>query len=376
MASGIYLSLLVGPVPLPAPKPVVDAMTSVQVRTSATGPSGFQISFKLADNSVLQTLFLLAPVSPVMQIRVILVVTIGYIPQVIVDGIMTHHQMSSSGGGMTTLTVTGEDLTAVMKLIKLPGMPYPAMPPEMRVAAILSKYAAYGVIPTIVPSFVPDITIPVDRIPAQQGTDLDYLNQLAANAGYVFYVDPGPAPGISTGYWGPQIKFGIPQPALSVNMDSWTNVEQLQFSYEPDQSVMPIVTIQDETTHTPIPIPIPPVTPLNPPLGLFVPPPARTETSDAAANLSPGQALMMGMAKASNSADVVSGNGTLDVLRYGQILKARQLVGVRGAGMAFDGLHYVDSVTHDISPGAYKQSFSLKRNALISNTPVVPTFGI
>ena len=53
------------------------------------------------------------------------------------------------------------------------------------------------------------------------------------------------------------------------------------------------------------------------------------------------------MAKASADADVVTGTGSLDVLRYGRVLQARQLVGVRGAGPAFDGLHYVDSVTHD-----------------------------
>ena len=40
--------------------------------------------------------------------------------------------------------------------------------------------------------------------------------------------------------------------------------------------------------------------------------------------------------------------GSLDVTRYGGILKARQLVGVRGAGPAFDGLYYVKNVTHKI----------------------------
>ena len=377
MASGIYFTLLVGPVvPLPAPKPVVDAMTSVTVTTSATGASGFQISFKLADQSVLQTLFLLAPVSPVMQIRVILVVTMNFIPTVLIDGIMTHHQVTpSSGSGWGTLTVSGEDLTAVMKLINIPGIPMP-MPPEARVALILAKYAVYGIVPMIVPSVVPDVPIPVDKIPAQQGNDLDYVKKLADDAGYVFYIDPGPLPGMNVGYWGPQIKFGIPQPALSTNMDTWTNVESLQFSYEPDNSVMPIVTIQQEQSGVPIPIPIPPVTPLDPPLGIFVPIPVKTEASTDAANLDPGQALMRGMARAAAAADVVSGSGTLDVLRYGSILKARQLVGVRGAGPAFDGLHYVDSVTHTIALGSYKQNFTLKRNALITNTPIVPTMSI
>ena len=85
---------------------------------------------------------------------------------------------------------------------------------------------------------------------------------------------------------------------------------------------------------------------------------------------------MLGVAEAMKHADVVTGNGTLDVDRYGQVLRARSLVGVRGAGVAFDGLHYVDSVTHTIARGQFRQSFTLTRNALVSSTPVVPAFGL
>ncbi len=53
------------------------------------------------------------------------------------------------------------------------------------------------------------------------------------------------------------------------------------------------------------------------------------------------------------------------------MLRARHLVGVRGAGLAYDGLYYVSSVTHDIKRGEYKQSFSLTRDGLVSQTPVV-----
>ena len=379
MASGLYLTLLVGPmVPLPAPKPLIDALTSVEVTTRGTGRSVFQLSFTLSNRSPLQTLFLLAMGGPGVELRVVIMVTANGIPQVLMDGVMRHHEVQPSGNtGHSTMTVTGEDLTAVMDLLPLPGLPYP-MPAEARVEAILAKYAAYGVIPLVVPSVVPDIPIPVERIPGQKGTDYFYVNQLANRVGYVFYLDPGPLPGISTAYWGPQVKFGIPQPALSVNMDTWTNVESLSFRYEPQKFKLPIVTIVEPTTHVPIPIPIPPVTPLNPPLGVVVPfpvPPSLDPLNDAA-KYEPGQALMIGMAKASASADVVTGTGSLDVLRYGQVLRARQLVGVRGAGPAFDGLHYVASVTHRIQRGEYKQDFTLTRNALISNTPVVPTIGI
>src|SRR5260370_20037307 len=134
-----------------------------------------------------------------------------------------------------------------------------------------------------------------------------------------------------------------------------------------------MVYIKDEFTNATIPIPIPPTTPFNPPLGVVVPFPQKIEPLRDTAKLSPAQALMRGMARAVATADVVTGDGTLDVLRYGQILRARSLVGVRGAGIAYDGMHYVDSTTHQLKPGEYKQSFVLKRNALITNTPLVPT---
>jgi hypothetical protein len=78
------------------------------------------------------------------------------------------------------------------------------------------------------------------------------------------------------------------------------------------------------------------------------------------------------LTKAAQSSDAVFGSGSLDVLRYGRILKARQLVGVRGAGMAFDGLYYVTEVKHKIKRGEYKQDFKLARNGLVSTLPAVP----
>ncbi|HEX3359153.1 MAG TPA: hypothetical protein VHS31_19395, partial [Tepidisphaeraceae bacterium] len=179
-------------------------------------------------------------------------------------------------------------------------------------------------------------------------------------------------PGTSIAYWGPEVRIGIPQPALNVNLDAWTNVESLSFRYAPQSSVLPIVYLQEPTTKLVFPIPIPPVSPFSPPLGAVVPIPQKVEYLNDTAKQSPAQALMLGIARATATGDVVSGDGTLNVLRYGSILRARQLVGVRGAGLAYDGLHYVSSTTHRIQRGEFKQSFQLKRNGLISNTPLVP----
>jgi len=374
MASPLYLSLLAGPVvALPVPKPLIDALTSVEVTESATGRSGFQITFTLADNSILQTLLLLSGGASIPVLRVILAATFGGLPQVIMDGVIKHHEfVPDAMTGSAQLVITGEDLSSVMDLIDFTGFPFPGMSPDLRVLTILAKYAVFGIVPLVIPVPTPDIPVPIEQIPSQKGTDLAYIQQLAKEAGYVFYISPGPIPGASTAYWGPQVRVGVPQPSLNVNMDSWTNVESLKFRYQPQNSVMPVVYIQDETTAAVIPIPIPPVTPFNPPLGVVVPMSQRIEPLTETAKLTPAQALMQGMARAVETADVVSGDGTLDVLRYGQILRSRSLVGVRGAGAAFDGMHYVDSTTHKLKPGEYKQSFVLKRNALISNLPLVP----
>ena len=375
MASGLYLTLLAGPmVPLPVPKPLIDSLTSVEIEVSATGRSGFQLTFTLADDSILQTFFLLSASGPIPLLRVVLMVTFGGLPQVIMDGIVEHNEVVPGAmRGSSKLVVSGHDLSVLMDLVDFSGLPFPGLTPDLRVLTILGKYAAFGIIPEVIPVVAPDVEVPIDKIPTQKGTDFAYINQLAEEAGYVFYVQPGPAPGTSQAYWGPQIKVGIPQPALNVNLDAWTNVESLNFHYNPKTSVLPIVYIQDTTTKVSIPIPIPPVTPLNPPLGLAVPTPQRIEPLPDTAKFSPARALMIGMAKASNSADIVTGEGSINVLRYGQILNARTLVGVRGAGLAFDGLHYVDTTKHHIKAGEYKQDFTLRRNALISNLPMVPS---
>jgi hypothetical protein len=376
MASPLYLTLLAGPVEaVPVPKPLIDALTSVEVTESATGRSGFQLTFTLANNSLLQTIFLLAGGAPLPVLRVILVVTFGGLPQVIMDGVILHHEVVPDAmQGSSKLVVTGQDLSALMDLIDFSGLPYPGMSPDVRVLTILGKYGAFGIVPEVVPVPAPDVPVPVQQTPSQKQTDLAYVQQLAKEAGYVFYITPGPLPGMNQAYWGPQVRIGVPQPSLNVNMDSWTNVESLNFRYQPQSSVLPIVFIQEQTTKAVLPIPIPPVTPFNPPLGLVVPTPQKIEPLTATAKLLPAQALMQGMARAVEAADVVSGDGTLDVLRYGQVLRARSLVGVRGAGVAFDGMHFVDSTTHTLKPGEYKQSFVLKRNALISNLPLVPSF--
>jgi hypothetical protein len=379
MLDRVQLSLMIGPfVPLTPPRAVIDALDSVEVTVRDVGASGFQLTFLIDKRSPLQILFLLTGGSPLLFMRVVLVAIVNGISNVLIDGVITNHSIAPGDkGSNSTLTITGEDLTALMNQSDWSGFPFPACPAEARVALILAKYAVFGVIPLIIPSVLIDVPLPIDQIPSEQGTDLDYIRALADRVGYVFYIDPGPAPGVSKAYWGPQIKFGPVQPALNADMDAYTNVESIQFNFDQQQNKIPTVFIYNQQTGVSIPIPIPPITPLNPPLGLIPPlpaniPPDLTPVRDDLSKRPIPQAIMIGLATASQWADAVTGEGSLDVTRYGGVLKARQLVGVRGVGPAFDGLYYVKSVTHKIKRGEYKQNFSLTRNGLVSTVPTVP----
>jgi hypothetical protein len=379
MLKGVHLTVMMGPVvAVPVPREVTDALTAVQVTTSSGARSGFQLTFSLGKKSLLsRTLIPGGFFDPMM--RVILIVTINGTPNVIMDGLITRQQVvPSNDPGKSTLTVIGEDVSQAMDLIDFSGIPYPGMPAEARVALIIAKYAMFGIVPLVIPSILINVPIPTKEFPKHQGTDLGYINQLAAEVGYVFYVEPGPAPGINIGYWGPEIKVGIPQRALSINMDANTNTDSLSFTYDGLAKTLYILFIQDLISKVPIPIPIPDITPLNPPLGAKPPLPLHVKIitnepdQNGVAKYSPIQAALIAMAKAAKSSDAITGSGSLDVLRYGGVLQPRKLVGVRGAGFAYDGLYYVKSVTHNIKHGEYKQSFSLSRNALIPTTQSVP----
>jgi hypothetical protein len=372
LVSGAYLTLLIGPaVPLPALPPVMDALKSVQVNTSSDR-SGFQLTFTIGKTSLLQMALLPAGYFDPIVTRVIVMVTLNGFPNVLVDGFVTRQELQpSSEPGQSTLTITGEDLTVAMDLVQV-MLSYPAMPDLAQVNLILAKYAFLGVVPVVVPPFVFTVKTPIEGWVTQTETDLQYVRGLASENGFVFYIEPGPLPGQSIAYFGPDVRLPLPQPALSVNMDAATNVESLSFSLDGLQKRLEIITVLDPATgRIPVPVPMPDINIFKPPLGLRPTAPAKIVFNRDAAALPFDEALKQAIGRGIGSSAPVTGNGTLNVLRYGQVLRARTLVGVRGAGLTYDGMYYVDSVTHTIKPGEYKQSFTLSRDGLVSNTPVV-----
>lgn len=377
MLGTLKLSLLLGMVPIPAPSDVVEALSTVKVSAGAGDTqSGFELTFEVPIGTKLRKLFLITgggAAGGVPFMRVILIVTLNGRAEAIIDGVATDIEAQPTESGVAKFIVKGKDLSAIMDVEDNTALPFPAMPPSVRVLSILAKYMAFGVIPRVIPAVVDEAPMPLERIPQQQGTDYQYVMRLAREAGYVFYLEAGPTPGLSTAYWGPEIRIGIPQAALTTGMDAVSNVDQLTFHFDREAKSIPIVFFHEPQSKLAIGLPIPDITPMNPPLGLVPPLPPKIEHLSETGHLTPGQAMMAGLAYVSKHSDSVFGSGSLDVARYGRVLRSRQLVGVRGVGLPYDGLYYVKSVSHDIQRGAYKQTFSLARNGLFSTLPRVPT---
>lgn len=366
---GVTLTLLMGPIAVaPVPVAVIEALESAQVTAAVGQRSGFQISFTYSKTSPIATTLLPAGFFDPM-IRVILVGTLNGVPKVLADGpIKRQDVVASSSPGENKLTITGEDVTGYMDLIDFTGFPFPGMPTFVRVGALISKYAMFGLIPVAIPEIFTSIELPIKSYAHQQGTDFEYLNKMAQEAGYEFYVTPGPAPGTNTAYWGPQVRVGLPQPALTIDMDHASNIESMSFSADGNAAVLPYGFVK--VAGFSVPVPVPNISLLAPPLAArpLIPTkirPVETERAEMP------KVMSLLLAKRA-AAEPISANGSIDLSRSGTPIDARSLIGVRGAGLAHDGLYFVRSVTHSLGRGSWKQSFQLQRDGLVSNVPAVP----
>jgi hypothetical protein len=306
--------------------------------------------------------------------RVAMVVTFSATPRVLMDGIITNQQLSPGNEpGSSILTITGEDISVMMDSEEKSNE-HPAQMETIIAIKIILSYAKYGLVPLVIPPGLVDPPIPVERTPVQQATDLQYLEEMARRHGYVFYVKPGPFPLQSTAYWGPRIRVGIPQPALSVNMGSDTNVESINFQNNALTPHFVSGEVQDRLTDKKIPIKalfstrIPLVS--QPSWLVHRAKLRRIQLRETGLNAMQAFARAQSMTDASQD-EVVTASGELDALRYGNLLWPRELVGLRGAGYSYDGFYYVQSVTHRIRKDEYTQSFNLAREGIGALTPVV-----
>ena len=364
---GIRLVLWMGEtVPVPAPYEIVSALTNVEVTRDVEYGDGFQLTFTLSKDTIGEYDLLRAGVLEPFN-RVLIGVVLGAWPEVLMDGVIDHHQFAPSREpGESTLTVTGKDVTAMLNLEQV-NRPHKNQPDYRIVTGLLKNYSQYGLRPAVTPTA--DVPLELWRVPRQRETDLQCIQRLAKDNGFVFYIEPVVF-GKNMAYWGPENRLGVPQPALAQNMGPSTNVETLNFSTDARAPVAAKGHFVEPIFKTLIPIP--PLPPLRvPPLAAGPAPARRTVLLRQAANRNPARAMLSAVTRATHAPEAVTGTGTLDTVRYGHVLRARNLVGVQGAGYNHDGNYYVQRVKHTITRGSYTQEFTLKREGTGALLPVV-----
>lgn len=355
---GIRLQLLIGrEVPQPAPYEVMEALVSLQVTNNDRERDGFQMDFTLGKDSRLDYGLLRRGELEVGN-RVIIMVSFGALPQVLIDGLITKHQVQPSNEpGRSTLHVTGEDIS-----VKLDLEEQNATHANQSDSSIVKKIlTSAGFTPQV--EETSDTPSDKERVTTQQCSNMKFIRKLAQRNGFIFYVEPTDIPGINRAYWGKENWRGPSQPALMMNMGPLTNVDApINFNFNALGPVAPEVTITDPLTKRAIKIPIP--SSVLPSLSSKPVVPMRKSPSRDAANLNYAQALLKALTGAKTASNALQASGQVDVVRYGRALRSRHLVKVAGAGQTYDGDYYVTKVTHDLKrlpQPEYKQSFELIR---------------
>src|SRR5437660_765812 len=108
----------------PVPAEVADALLTVQVTEGIGQPGGFRLTFATGKRSLITNVLLPSGAFDP-PARVQLVMTVRGRPIVLMDGVVTRHELAlSSTPGGARLTVTGEDVSRMMDIIDLSGVPY------------------------------------------------------------------------------------------------------------------------------------------------------------------------------------------------------------------------------------------------------------
>ncbi|NJL09392.1 MAG: hypothetical protein HC908_01710 [Calothrix sp. SM1_7_51] len=369
MPIGINLNLSIGPNnPRPAPDWMIEAVDKIQVTQSVDGKSGFQITLmagrsssgEFGDDKLLSS-DLLNPFN-----RVILTVTFGAIARVLMDGIITRQEFTPSlEPGSSILTITGEDVSVMMDLEEK-SVEHPGLSDQDIVNQIISQYSQYGLTPKVSSPPIQDRPPITERIPVQQGSDLEYIKYLAERYAFLFYIIPGPTSGTNSAYWGPPQLSGSSQKALTVNMGSFSNVEKINLQINALAPTKVTGRVQDRKTNQIQSVSSNSSTrnPLSQEPALTNQRHLRTTQFRETGRLqSQGNSRAQGMLNRSVD-KVITVTGTLSITDYGDILTCGKTVDLRGVGYTYDGRYFVNSVTHSLQDGRYMQDFILTREGL------------
>jgi phage protein D len=204
----------------------------------------------------------------------------------------------------------------------------------------------------------------LDHTEMQRGTDIQFLQALAQRNGYECYVELNPETGQVEGHFHKPKLEQSPQGVLSVNMGNATNVNSFKARFDmlkPATVQAGNVDVHSKETQSGDSDSLG-----DKALGST----STVSTDDSRQVLLSGTGLAQtgelqtaAQAVVDRSSWAITAEGDLNTVAYGDIMRAKRPIMVRGAGQQFSGAYYVESVLHTFSGDGYTQHFSLRRNA-------------
>ena len=198
----------------------------------------------------------------------------------------------------------------------------------------------------------------------QRETDMQFLKRLALRNGFACYVEG------DTAFFKKPLLDDPPQPVLSVHFGSETTVNRLSLTVNAlNPANVAMFQIDRNTKEV-----------------LEAEATASEQTAlgadDAASHLGPGMnpaQVFVGRTAATGAPEMtalcrelyhqgewfVAGEGEIEANQYGHVLKSRKTVTIRGIGETYSGVYFVSHVTHIFTDDGYRQTFKVKRNALL-----------
>lgn len=261
--------------------------------------------------------------------------------------------------GSVTLTISGVDGSYIMNLEERTRVWQDRTYEQIAREIVEDGYQLHAVLP--------DSTGGGDDTPpppvTQRSPDLRFLRELARRKGYEFYVQGADA------HFHPPVLTGTPQKLVTVNFGEETNCDRLEVEVDGTRPTEATITRLDPVTGetqtaTASATDLDPMGASDPGemRGYGVPPTrvvARRQTALSEAQMAE---YVQGLLR--RHGWWVRARGTLNGLRYGRVLRSKRTVTIKGLGQTYNGVYYVRSVTHRLTPRTYQMDFVATRNRL------------
>jgi len=274
----------------------------------------------------------------------------------IIDGYITHVDVSIGGDGDSHLEISGMDMSAMMDLDEKQLAWANKKDHEIAQEIFRTYGLSCDVEDTVFPSSDSIVTV------MQAETDVRFLRRLAARNGFECYVRGG------TGFFRSPNLQDPPQKLLATEFGGQTNLTSLSLRVDgsrvTDVALQRIDPMKKQVDNEQLSD-----SPLRrlgrqtlASLRSSVPAGGALAKHQPAASIAEMKARLRGAYQGANQ--FVAIDGEIDSRSYQHVLRAGKLVTVKGAGERFSGMYYVTRVRHHFTTDGYVQRFEGWRNAL------------